>query len=182
VSHGVANAAKDAVVELRGSSSDWRIDKASIHRGSEGGNTPRRIVDDQTTGAGNNRVFTEGGLEIHKTIALSTAGATTNTGIIPDRVIKLEACVAEVITGLDSFDHHVQVGVSGTPGKYVDIANGAAATSIAVNKKGHYSGAPVAEGSELIITITGGSDRTPSGGALELRLVHDTEDDLPDVV
>lgn len=135
-------------------------------------NNLRRIVDDQSTGTGN-IVEHFGGHEVHKYITLDTADATTSTGITPTgRVQSVQMIVREEITGLDSADHHVQVGVSGTTDKYIDKANGSSATSIAQNIKDHYTGDPASETAELIITITGGADNTPTGGVVELRVVY----------
>lgn len=115
------------------------------------------------------------------TITLSTSAATTATGLTPDGlVLSVAARVAAEIEGLDSADHHLRVGVAGTTDKYVDVANGSAATSIAENVKDHYVGDPVHEAAELVLTLTGGSDNTPSAGAVELEVVYLPRADLAD--
>lgn len=118
---------------------------------------------------------------VNKIVTVDTGGATTSTGITPSgQVFAAALRVSTAIAGLDSADHHIQLGVSGTADKYVDKANGSSATSIALNKKGHYAGAPVAETLELILTITGGSDQTPSSGAVEIDVLYAELADLAD--
>lgn len=118
-----------------------------------------------------------------KEITLSTSTATTSTGITVAKTFAgLKSIVSEAITGLDSADHHYQVGVSGTTDKYIDKANGAAATSIAKNTKAVYDFDPDIgkESAELIITITGGSDQTPDAGKIKLEVLYFETENLPD--
>lgn len=128
-----------------------------------------------------------GGMTIIKTeatVTLATDGATTSTGITPAGVILgASLIVSTAIAGLDSADHHIQLGVSGTADKYIDVANGEAATSIAQNKKGSYTLDPTVgkETAELILTITGGADQTPTGGAVKLQIIHLAQSDLANV-
>ena len=115
------------------------------------------------------------------TVTLATDGATTSVGLTPDGIVLSAAIrVSTAITALDSADHHIQLGVSGTLDKYCDVANGEAATSIALNKKGHYVGNPVGEAAALILTITGGADMTPDGGAVEVEVVYIARANLAD--
>ncbi len=99
-------------------------------------------------------------------------GATTTTTLTPTgQVLGMRISVIDAITGLDSADHHIQIGVSGTTDKYIDVANGSAATSIAVNTKDEYSinTAKAADGGAIIFTITGGSDVTPTAGTVRIQ-------------
>jgi len=114
-------------------------------------------------------------------VTLATDGATTTVGLTPGAVIMAAAIrVSTAIAGLDSADHHIQLGVAGTTGKYVDAANGSAATSIAKNVKGHYTFDPTTdtEAAALILTITEGGDQTPSAGAVEVEVIYLAASDL----
>ena len=128
-----------------------------------------------------------GGMTITRTVAdvtLATDGATTSTGITPAGVIMgASLIVTTAIAGLDAADHHIQLGVSGTTDKYIDVANGSSATSIAQNTKDSYTLTPSAgvETAELILTITGGADQTPTAGAVKLEIIHLAQTDLADV-
>ena len=127
-----------------------------------------------------------GGLAVkkfHEVVTLSTAGATTNVGLTPGGVVLHAAVrVATEIAGLDSNNHAVNLGVSGTADKYCDVPHGSSATTIAKNKKGHYAFDPEVgvEASALILTIDGGSDNTPSAGAVEVEVVYQVSLDLAD--
>ena len=74
----------------------------------------------------------------------------------------------------------MSLGVNGTPTKYATVSQGAAATTIDVNKKFHGQGSDSVEAAELIITIAGGGDNTPSAGAVELSVVYAEQSALPD--
>lgn len=108
-----------------------------------------------------------------KIVTLATDGETTEVGLTPAGVILAAAIrVSTQITGLTSGDNHIQLGVAGTLDKYADAAQGASATTISVNKKASYAGAPVAESAALILTVVGGADATPSAGAVEVEVLY----------
>lgn len=122
-------------------------------------------------------------VRFHETITLDTGDAETNVGLTPNGVVLHAAIrIATEVVGLDSADHHVQLGVSGTTDRYADASQGSSATTIAVNKKDHYTFdlSIGAETSALILTVTGGSDNTPSAGAVEVEIVYISNSDLPD--
>jgi hypothetical protein len=117
----------------------------------------------------------------YSVVTLATDSATTTVGLTPGAVIMAAAIrVSTQVDGLDSADHHIQLGVAGTTGKYVDAANGSAATSIAKNVKGHYTFDPTTdtEAAALILTITEGGDQTPSAGAVEVEVIYLAASDL----
>ncbi len=116
-------------------------------------------------------------------VTLDTTDAETNVGLTPTGTIFHAALrVSVAIVDLDSADHHIQLGVSGTTDKYIDKANGSAATSIALNTKDVYGFDPDKgkETAALILTITGGADNTPSAGEVELEIVYLSHDNLAD--
>jgi hypothetical protein len=110
-------------------------------------------------------------------VTLNVAGAETDVGLTPNGLI-LSACirVSTQIDDLDNADHHIQLGLNADSDKYIDVAQGAASTSISKNKKGTYSfGAGLGLGTEssaLKLTITGGGDNTPSAGAVEVEVIY----------
>jgi hypothetical protein len=117
----------------------------------------------------------------HQTITLATDGETTAVGLTPAGPILSAAIrVSTAIAGLDEADHHIQLGVAGTTDKYIDVANGSSATSIALNTKDSYvfDPADAPEAAALILTITGGSDVTPSSGAVEVEVIYMAANDL----
>lgn len=119
-----------------------------------------------------------------QTVTLATDGATTTVGLTPGGTIfGASMIVSTAIAGLDSADHHIQLGIAGTVAKYIDVANGASATSIAQNKKGHYGFNPATgvESAALILTITAGADQTPTAGAVDLDIVYAAQADLANV-
>lgn len=120
----------------------------------------------------------------HDTITLDTGDAETAVGLTPDGVLLSAAIrVSTEIAGLDSADHHIQLGINGTSDKYIDKAQGAAATTISANKKDNYTFNPDdgIEASALVLTVTGGGDNTPSAGAVEVEVIYITSSDLADV-
>lgn len=157
------------------SSSTWALKKGAL----------QDTTDASALNASDNIAL--GGMTINRTVAtvtLSTGGATTSTGITPaGTILGASLIVSTAIAGLDSADHHIQLGVSGTANKYIDVANGSAATSIAQNKKGSYTLNPSvgSESAELILTITGGADQTPTAGAVTLEVIHLSQTDLANV-
>ena len=121
--------------------------------------------------------------ETRKLVTLSTSGATTSVGLTPAGVIMHAAIrVSTAIARLDSADPHVQLGISGTTDKYIDKANGSSATSIAANIKDVYKFNPSTgiETAALILTITAGSDQTPSAGIVEFEVIHLDHSNLTD--
>lgn len=120
----------------------------------------------------------------HDTVTLDTGDAETAVGLTPAAVLLSAAIrVSTEIAGLDSADHHIQLGINGTSDKYIDVAQGSSATTISANKKGSYTFDPTdgVEASALVLTITGGSDNTPSAGAVEVEVVYLDSSDLADV-
>jgi hypothetical protein len=120
----------------------------------------------------------------HDTVTLATDGAETDVGLTPDGVILSAAIrVSTEIAGLDEADHHIQLGLNGSADKYIDVAQGAAATTISVNKKGNYTFNTTSgkEDAALKLTITGGADQTPSAGAVEVEIMYLAATDLADV-
>ena len=112
---------------------------------------------------------------LRKYVTLDTGDATTTVGLTPNGTIFHAALrVSTAIASLDSADHHIQLGIAGTTDKYIDKANGSSATSIALNIKDVYEFDPDIgkETAALILTVTGGSDSTPSAGAVELQIVY----------
>lgn len=120
----------------------------------------------------------------YTTVTLDTTGAETNVGLTPaGPMISAAIRVSTQITGLDSADHHIKLGVSGMTDKYIDVSQGGAATTIDVNKKGNsgMDGFGTPEEEALILTIDGGADNTPSAGAVEVEIHYWALSDLPSV-
>ena len=120
----------------------------------------------------------------HATVTLATDGAETAVGLTPAGILLTAAIrVSTEIAGLDSADHHIQLGMNGTADKYIDVAQGGAATTISVNKKGNFLAdfTDTKEAAALTLTITGGSDQTPSSGAVEVEVVYLAAVDLASV-
>ena len=118
------------------------------------------------------------------TVTLDTGDAETAVGLTPSATIISAAIrVSTQIDGLDSADHHIQLGINGSADKYIDVAQGGASTSISVNKKGNYVFDPSdgVESAALVFTITGGSDQTPTAGAVEVEVVYFDSVDIADV-
>lgn len=117
-------------------------------------------------------------------VTLATDNAETDVGLTPGAVILSAAIRVSVeIAGLDSADHHIQLGINGAADKYIDVAQGAAATTISVNKKGNYTFDPTTdtEAAALKLTITGGADQIPSAGKVYVEVVYLDSTDLADV-
>jgi hypothetical protein len=117
-------------------------------------------------------------------VTLATDNAETDVGLTPSAVILSGAIrVSEEIAGLDSADHHVQLGINGAADKYIDVAQGSAATTISVNKKGKYTFDPTTdtEAAALKLTITGGGDTTPSAGKVYVEVIYLDSTNLADV-
>jgi len=117
-------------------------------------------------------------------VTLSTTGAETDVGLTPSAVILSAAIRVSVeIADLDSANHHIQLGINGTPAKYIDVAQGAAATTISVNKKGNYKFDPTTdtEATALKLTITGGADQTPTAGKVYVEVIYLDSANLADV-
>ena len=127
------------------------------------------------------------GLSIKKftdTVTLDTGDAETAVGLTPSATIISAAIrVSTQITGLDSADHHIQLGINGSGDKYIDVAQGGASTTIDVNKKGNYVFDPDTgpEAAALVFTITEGGDQTPTAGAVEVEVIYFDSNDLADV-
>ena len=118
------------------------------------------------------------------TITLDTGDAETDVGLTAGAVIMSAAIrVAGQITGLDSADHHIQLGINGVSNKYIDVAKGASQTTIDVNVKDSYTfDTTVAlESAALVLTITGGGDNIPSGGSVEVEIMYLASANLPDI-
>jgi hypothetical protein len=174
-------------VEERGSL-DWVLETATD--GAEDASLVVRLQDGGTVGdvatfKGSDKSFNIGTAfnlkRFYSIVTLATDSATTTVGLTPGAVIMAAAIrVSTQVDGLDSADHHIQLGVAGTTGKYVDAANGSAATSIAKNVKGHYTFDPTTdtEAAALILTITEGGDQTPSAGAVEVEVIYLAASDL----
>lgn len=174
-------------VEERGSL-DWVLETAT--NGAEDASLVVRLQDGGTVGdvatfKGSDKSFNIGTAfnlkRFYSIVTLATDGATTTVGLTPGAVIMAAAIrVSTAIAGLDEADHHIQLGIVGTTDKYVDVANGSAATSIAKNVKGHYTFDPTTdtEAAALILTITGGADQTPSAGAVEVEVIYLAASDL----
>jgi hypothetical protein len=121
------------------------------------------------------------------TVTLSTAGATTSVGLTPDGVILAAAIrVATQVTGLTSVDNHIKLGTTNMVDNYNygDLANGSAATTIAVNSKDSYvadfsSGTTISDA--LILKVVGGADVTPSAGTVEVEVVYAVSADIASV-
>jgi len=170
------------------------LDSPQLRTGSDLTNPALFLKNNKIEEAGNllqidvpNTTIKLGSLDIVKSsvdVTLATDGATTSTGITPTgTVLAISASVITAIAGLDSADHHYQIGVSGTTDKYIDKANGSASTSIAVNTKDQYflDTAKAVDGGELIITLTGGSDVTPTGGVVRIEIYYLNVNALADV-
>ena len=118
------------------------------------------------------------------TVTLATDAAETDVGLTPNGILITAAIrVSTEIAGLDEADHHIQLGINGTSDKYIDVAQGGAATTISVNKKGNFltDYTDTKETSALKLTITGGGDTTPSAGGVEVEVVYIAAADLADV-
>lgn len=114
---------------------------------------------------------------------LATDSDTTDVGLtITGGLIGASIRVGTQITGLDSADHHIKLGIVGTTDLYCDASQGGAATTIDVNKKAN-SGIilELAASASLILTIDGGTDNTPSAGAVEVEVHYWELIDLPNV-
>jgi hypothetical protein len=122
---------------------------------------------------------------IHQIIPLATDSDTTAVGVTPNGPVTGYAVrVSTAIAGLDNADHSISLGVAGTTAKYGTVANGAAATSIAVNKKFHGQGLAAGWAPEplaLILTLSGGGDNTPTAGAVEIEIHFIEQSALADV-
>jgi hypothetical protein len=108
---------------------------------------------------------------IHQILSVSTIGATTVTGVTPGGMVLGAALrVNTDIEGLDSADHSISLGTAGDADKYGTVSEGVAEIHISKNKKfvSHGNGLP--EPSELIITIGGGADQTPTAGSVEIEI------------
>lgn len=120
----------------------------------------------------------------HDTITLDTGDEETDVGLTPAAVIISAAIrVSTEITGLDSANHHIQLGINGSATRYIDVAQGNGQTSIDVNKKGCFTFDP-AKGTEenaLVLTVAGGADNIPDAGAVEVEVIYLAARDLPDV-
>jgi len=117
-------------------------------------------------------------------VTLATDNAETDVGLTPAAVILTAAIRVSVeIQGLDSADHHIQLGINGSAAKYVDVAQGSAATTISVNKKGNYKFDPSTgtEAAALKLTITGGADQTPTAGKVYVEVIYLESANLADV-
>jgi len=155
---------------------DWTFETSS----STARNTNQLVL--QTDGS----VNTYGcNLKVLKsTVTLDTGDAETSVSLTPSGVILSAAIrVSTAIAGIDSADHHIQLGVNGTSDKYIDVAQGGAQTSIDVNKKGTYTFDPTdgVEAAAVVLTITGGADSIPTSGAVEIEIVYMGTTDLDDV-
>lgn len=116
----------------------------------------------------------------HAFVTVDIASDTTTVGLTPAGVIVgVAARVSTQIAGLDAADHTLSLGVVGTIAKYGSVAEGAADAFIAVNKKLKYAGVPLAETLALILTITGGGDQIPTGGAVEVVVHYYEQIDIP---
>jgi hypothetical protein len=116
-------------------------------------------------------------------ITLDTGDAETDVGLTPSAVIVSAAIKVSVqVDGLDSADHHIKLGVSGTTAKYCDASEGGASTSISKNKGAKYTFDPSTdtEASALILTIDGGGDNTPSAGKCYVEVIYLQSANLPD--
>lgn len=118
----------------------------------------------------------------HETVTLVTDGHTTNIGLDPDATVLHAAIrVSTEIAGLASADNSITLN-DGTI-DYCTAAQGATATTIAVNKKGHYVFDPTDGPSSAALALTvddNSGDRTPSAGAVEVYVVYIENNDLPD--
>ena len=120
----------------------------------------------------------------HTTVTLDTGDAETDVGLTAGAVIMSAAIrVAGQITGLDSADHHIQLGINSNSTKYIDVAQGSAQTTIDVNIKDSYTFDTTVgqESAALVLTITGGSDNIPSGGSVEVEIIYLDSANLADV-
>jgi hypothetical protein len=121
----------------------------------------------------------------HAIVTLATDGAETAVGLTPSAVILSAAIrVSTQITGLDSATHTINLGINGAATKYIAVSQGAIATTIDVNKKGHYTFDPTTdtEAAAVVLTIAGdGADNTPTGGAVEVEIIYLVGADLASV-
>jgi hypothetical protein len=117
-------------------------------------------------------------------VTLATDNAETDVGLTPAAVILSAAIRVSVqIDGLDSADHHIQLGINGNASKYIDVAQGGAAQNISVNKKGNYKFDPTTdtEAAALKLTITGGTDQIPTAGKVYVEVIYLDSANLADV-
>jgi hypothetical protein len=120
---------------------------------------------------------------IHTIVPISTVGATTTILSAPGAIVLGAAFrVSTEIAGLDAADHSLGLGVAGTADKYGTVSQGAADDHIHVNKKAHYHRAAAGdiETNDIILTIGGGADQTPTAGAVEVYIRYEFQTDLPD--
>lgn len=123
-----------------------------------------------------------GGTKVHhSTVTLATDSDTTAVFTPTGKILHAAHRVSSQITGLDSADHHALLGTAADTDKYGDASQGSSSTTIDVNKKAHYAGDVVRETAQIVITITGGSDNIPSGGAVEVYFEYIPEEDIPSV-
>jgi hypothetical protein len=119
----------------------------------------------------------------HQIITLDITGAETWVGLTPgDNVVAAAIRVDTQIDGLGAADHHIQLGVTGTPTKYCDVAEGDAVTYIESGIGTHWTGTPAAEPAALLLTIAGGGNNTPSAGTVEVFVVYYHRDNLPNTL
>jgi 20S proteasome alpha/beta subunit len=114
-------------------------------------------------------------------VTLITTGDTTAVWLTPWWVILWAAIlVSTTIAWLDSADHHIQLWIAGAVDKYVDVANGSAATSIAKNIKKSYltDFTNTKETEPLILTITWWWDTTPTSWTVIVEVTYITQDDI----
>ena len=117
-------------------------------------------------------------------VTLDTGDAETLVGLTPNAVIMSAAIrVSTQITGLDSANHSIRLGVNGVSNKYINVAQGSSQTTIDVNVKSKFTFTTAAgtESAALVLTIEGGSDNIPSGGAVEVEIIYLDSANLPDV-
>lgn len=110
-----------------------------------------------------------------KIVTLNTGGEETDVGLTPNAVIMSAAIrVSTEIQGLDSNNHTINLGLNGNIAKYISVAHGSAATTIAKNKKDSYTFDPTTdtESTALKLTIGVGTDKTPSAGAVEVEVLY----------
>jgi hypothetical protein len=118
-------------------------------------------------------------------ITLATDADFTAIGLTPNAVILSAAIRVSVqITGLDSADHHISLGNSVALNLYCDAAQGGAATTIDVNKKGKFTFCTAGVNQEALalrLTISGGGDNIPSAGKCYVEVIYLDSSNLADV-
>jgi len=117
----------------------------------------------------------------HEIISVNVASDTTAVTTIVGSILAAAIRVDEDITGLDSADHHIKLGIVGTTAKYCDAAQGGASTRIDGNTKNFYAGVPLYESVGLILTIDGGGDNIPNAGSVEVMVMYVVQDNMADV-